>query len=120
MSGGFGFVLRPPMRSSSRLFAAAIVGLLAGCNQPAVTPKPPAFQSSENTVRDWNDVADGIAARLTASGLLAPAAQPGPAGQPITRPVFIHVQAPDSAFIQQVAARLESDLLQGGTELART
>lgn len=108
------------MRSSSRLFAAAIVGVLAGCNQPAVSPKPPAFQSSENTIRDWNDVADGIAGHLTTSELLATAAQPGLAGQPATRPVFIHVQAPDSAFIQQVAARLESDLLQGGTELART
>lgn len=108
------------MRSSSRLFAAAIVGVLASCNQPAVTPKLPAFQSSENTVRDWNDVADGIAAQLTTSGLLAATAQQGVAGQPITRPVFIYAQAPDSAFIQQVAARLESDLLQGGAELART
>jgi hypothetical protein len=119
-SSHFGFVLRPSMRLTNGFFAAAIVGLLAGCNQPAVTLKPPAFQSSENTIRDWNDVADNIAAHLTASGLVPTTQQQGITNKPATRPVFIHVQAPDSAFIQQVASRLESDLLQIGTDVVRT
>jgi hypothetical protein len=45
------------MRRQSTLSLAAAAYLLAGCNQPAVTPKAPDFQSSENTVRAWNDVA---------------------------------------------------------------
>jgi hypothetical protein len=98
------------MRGLIRLFAAAVVGLVVGCNQPAVMLKAPAAQSSENTIRDWNDVADGIAANMTTLGL---------SGLPATHPVFIQVQAPDSAFVQQVAARLGSDVVQSGGVLAR-
>jgi hypothetical protein len=107
------------MRLVGKLFTAAMVGLLAGCNQPAVTPKPPAFQSSENTVRDWNDIADKIASSLIASGLITTTTPSTLGGETTTKPVFIYAQAPDSAFIQQVAARLESDLLQNGAVLAR-
>ena len=57
------------MRRQSTLSLAAAAYLLAGCNQPAVTPKAPDFQSSETTVRAWNDVAlkigTAIAADLT-------------------------------------------------------
>lgn len=82
------------MRPNSKLFAAAIFGLLAGCNQPAVTLKAPASQSSENTVRDWNDVGDQIASSLMTSGLLAAPPEPGTITNLPIRPVFIHQQAP--------------------------
>ncbi len=59
------------MRCPIKLCLAAVVSFLVGCNQPAVTPKAPAFQSSENTIRDWNDVAHRIATQLTALGLLS-------------------------------------------------
>jgi hypothetical protein len=108
------------MRLIGKLFTAAFVGLLAGCNQPAVTLKAPAFQSSENTVRDWNDIADKIASGLMTSGLIATTTQPGLATEATAKPVFVNVQALDSAFIQQVAARLGSDLLEKGVVLART
>ncbi len=83
------------MRPNSKLFAAAIFGLLAGCNQPAVTLKAPASQSSENTVRDWNDVGDQIASSLMTSGLLAAPPEPGTITNLPIRPVFIHQQAPE-------------------------
>ncbi len=102
------------MRHHTKL-SLLVLCLLGGCNQPAVSLKPPAVQSSENTVRDWNDVAHGIAAELFVHGLLTP----GPQGAPV-RPVFIRVQAPGSAFIRQVATELESDILSRGGIVART
>ena len=65
------------MRSHVTLCLIAVAGLLAGCNQPAVTLKAPAFQSSENTIRDWNDVAKQIASGMTSLGLLPGTMQPG-------------------------------------------
>lgn len=109
------------MRRHTTLCLAAVTCLLAGCNQPAVAPKPPAFQSSENTVRDWNDVAARITSEMASLGLLN---VPGP--DHVTnlvvppRPIFVHVQAPDSAFVQAVASELESDILRSGTRISRT
>jgi len=112
------------MRRHTTLCVAAITCLLAGCNQPAVTPKPPAFQNSENTVRDWNDVASRIAAEMASLGLL-PAIGPSQSSQPPNpvaplRPVFVRVQAPDSAFVAAVASELESDILRRGGTVSRT
>ena len=107
------------MRCRTRLCLMAATCLLAGCNQPAVTLKPPAFQSSENTVRDWNDVADHIAARMTELGYLPGPARPaGPDIMP-PMPVFVRVQAPDLAFIRAVADRLADDVLRSGGTVAR-
>ena len=53
-----------------RCLAVAVTCVAGGCNQPAVTPKVPAFQSSENTVRDWNDVAHKISAEMASLGLV--------------------------------------------------
>ena len=58
------------MRRHPLLPLLAATCLLASCNQPAVTPKPPAFQNSENTVRDWNNVAHRIADRMAELGYL--------------------------------------------------
>ena len=111
------------MRSRFKLCIVAAGLVLAGCNQPAVTLKPPAVQSSENTVRDWNDVAHKIANAMATNGLAppAPGTQPATASAaPPPRPVFVRVQAPDSAFIQQVASELESEILARGGTIART
>ncbi len=107
------------MRRHIRLCMLAFTGLLASCNQPAVMPKAPAFQSSENTIRDWNEIADRIATDLAARGLLPTSARLGAADATEMRPIFIRIQAPDSAFVQHVAARLESDVLQSGGVLSR-
>lgn len=80
----------------------------------------------------WNDIAHRIAVELTALGL-APtlpsldAAQlpPAPSGRSVLpawppRPVYVRVQAPDSAFVRQVADTLENDILRRGGIVART
>lgn len=106
----------------------AIVSLLAlgcalvGCNQPAVTPKPPAFQSSENTVRDWDDVAHRVAAEMASIGLVPayPTEQLQNANSTPAAPVFIHPQAIDSSFIRHVSDELEADILRRGGVVARS
>jgi hypothetical protein len=109
----------PATRFPATLCLAALC-LLSGCNQPAVTLKPPAFQSSENTVRDWNDVAHAIAAGMAARALLPPGPlPPAPQGYS-TKPIFVRVQAPGSAFVDQVARELEADVLARGGTVART
>jgi hypothetical protein len=120
--------LRNTMQGHSMLSPAALcrtaIGLaalclLSACNQPAVALKPPAFQSSENTVRDWNDVAHAIAAGMAARALLPPGPlPPAPQGYS-TKPVFVRVQAPGSAFVDQVARALEADVLARGGSVAR-
>ncbi len=107
------------MRRLTNLCLAAATCLLAGCNQPAVTLKQPAFQNSENTVRDWNDVADRIAAQMSTLGYLPGPGRPqGPDVMP-PMPVFIRAQAPDSAFIRAVADKLTDDVLRSGGTIAR-
>jgi hypothetical protein len=114
----------PAPRFPAPCFPAALcltaLCLLSACNQPAVTLKPPAFQSSENTVRDWNDVAHAIAAGMAARALLPPGPlPPAPRGYS-TKPVFVRVQARGSAFVDQVARELEADVLARGGTVART
>ena len=107
------------MQRSIVLALAAVVGLLTGCNQPAVTPKAPAFQSSENTVRDWNDVAQHIAAQMATLGLLPTSAALGPVNAPPPRPIFVRAQAPNSAFLRAVADALEAAIMHSGGTVAR-
>jgi len=107
------------MRCPSKICVAAATCFLVGCNQPAVSLKGPAFQSSENTIRDWNDVAHKIAADMASLHLVPSYGVPEPAGIPPT-PVFVYVQAPDSAFVRQVANELEGDILRRGGAIART
>lgn len=106
------------MRYQTNVLAMVLAALLIGCNQPAVTPKEPAFQSSESTIRDWNDVAHQIASTMAWMGLLTDSAQPGSAGA--GRPVFVRVQAQGSAFAVEVASELESDIVQGGGVVTRS
>jgi hypothetical protein len=107
------------MRHHARLFLTAAACLLAGCNQPAVTLKAPAFQSSENTVRDWNGVAHRIVLEMSSRGLLPTAGQPWPLNTAPPRPIYIRVQAPDSAFIQHVADEMEGEITRIGGAVAR-
>jgi hypothetical protein len=107
------------MRRHITFSLVAAACLLAGCNQPAVTLKPPAFQASENTVRDWNDVALKIAAEVAARGLLPAPWQPVPPNMPTVKPIFVRIQAPDSAFVSEVANELEAEILRRGGIVAR-
>lgn len=107
------------MRGHSTLCLMALC-LLSACNQPAVTLKAPAFQSSENTVRDWDNVAHEIAADMAAHALLPPLPpMTAPQGYS-TKSVFVRIQAPGSAFMQDVASELEADILSRGGSVSRT
>jgi hypothetical protein len=108
------------MRRQTMLCLAAATCFLVGCNQPAVTLKAPAFQSSENTVRDWNDVAHKIGSGMASLGLVPAYERPEPTNMQPPKPVFVRMQAPDSAFIQEVANELEGDILRRGGIVART
>jgi hypothetical protein len=105
------------MRRWNMPVLATITCLLGGCNQPAVSLKAPAFQSSENTVRDWNDVAHKVASEMALRGLLP---SPGLSVSPNVRPVYVRVQAPDSTFLHEVADELAADILNSGASLALT
>lgn len=97
------------------LLPLALMCLLAGCNMPAVAPKPPAFQDSTVTVRDWDGVAQQIADEMAARGLLPDPANPQSATQP-RYPYYINVAAPDSPFLHEVSEQLQSEILhRGGT-----
>jgi len=97
----------------------AIASWLGGCNQPAVSLKPPAFQSSENTIRDWTDVARAVADGMAGQGLL-PVAVPGQTViWPSPRVFFVRVQAPDSTFLRMVGDELEREILRRGGVIAR-
>lgn len=98
-----------------------LVLVLSACNQPAVTPKLPAFQPSENTVRDWKDVADKIAVGMAARGLLPPL-QGEATAVPVSprHPIFIRLQAPNSMFARVVGEELKADVLDRGGVVART
>jgi len=106
-------------RIGACLGAAAL--LLSACNQPAVSFKAPAFQAGENTIRDWDAVAHKITAQMAAQGLLPALTpvqqQPAP---PPPRPVYVRVEAPDSAFLREVAGEIEADALRHGGTIART
>ena len=108
------------MLSQKVLCLTAVLCLLGGCNQPAVTPKAPAFQSSENTVRDWTDVASRIASEMASRALLPNPGIPTQENAVPSRPVFVKVLAQDSAFVRVVANELESDILRRGGLVART
>ncbi len=89
--------------------------LLANCSMPAVALKPPAFQDSVVTVRDWRGVADQIANEMVIRGLLPDPPNPQAASQPRYAD-YINIVAPDSAFLHEVAAQLQSKILhRGGT-----
>ena len=105
---------------NSILCLTAIACLLGGCNQPAVTLKAPAFQSSENTVRDWNDIAHRISSEMASRGLLPSPSVPAAPNTPSPRPVFVQVQAPDSAFVRVLASELQADVLRNGGIVARS
>jgi hypothetical protein len=105
---------------NSILCLTAIAWLLGGCNQPAVTLKAPAFQSSETTVRDWNDIAHRISSEMAAHGLLPSPWVPAPPNSPPPRPVFVKVQAPDSAFLRMLASEVQTDILRSGGIVARS
>lgn len=108
------------MGTKATLCLLGMACALSACNQPAVTLKPPAFQSSENTVRDWNDVAHKIADGMAGIGLLPAIGQPASPNPPAQRAIYIRVQGPDSAFLQQVADQLEADILARRGFVSRT
>jgi hypothetical protein len=102
---------------ASRCIALGFALLLGACQQPAVEMKPPAFQQSAVTVRDWDSVASRIATGLQQHGLLG---TPDPrTGQvSATGPFYIHVLADGSGFLRSVRDSLVSQLLANGGEVA--
>ncbi len=110
-----------PIHSRIGVCLGAAALLLSACSQPAVSPKSPSFQKSENTVRDWDGVAHEITAQMAATGLLpAPAAPQQAPAQPPPRPIFVRVEAPDSAFLREVGSEIEADVLRRGGAVSRT
>ena len=109
--------------SICKLVMLLVASLTAGCNPPAVSLKLTAFQPSENTERDWGDVADLIASGLASSGLVPAASFSGVAPfipSSVFPPVMVRTQGTDCAFLRDVAARLESEILRRGGAVART
>jgi hypothetical protein len=96
--------------------------LLAGCARPAVVPKPFAFQERENALRDWTLISTKIADSLSDHGLLPPHDPGKPPAPPIMipGPFYVHVQAPLSTFLRQVADALESEVLARGGQVSRS
>jgi hypothetical protein len=64
------------MGPAYHLPALAALCMIAGCTRPAVEAKQPGFQPSEDSLRDWNGVAQQIAAQMTQRRLLADPAVP--------------------------------------------
>jgi hypothetical protein len=88
-----------------------------------VEPKPPTFQASEITVRDWKNVSHDIASEMAAIGLV-PLNWPrgidnGAPGVPL-RPVFVNLLAPNSIFLREAADELEADILRRGGTLTHS
>jgi hypothetical protein len=106
------------MRTHSILCLAALC-LLGACNQPAVSLKDTSFQPSENTVRDWNDVAHEISSALKDHNLLVNGQSVTGQQDASTKPIFVRVQAPESAFLQDVSTELEAEILRSGGTIAR-
>ena len=99
-----------------------ILPLLSGCARPAVVPKPFAFQERENALRDWELISTKIADSLSDHGLLPPHDPGKPPAPPILMPgqFYVHVQAPLSTFLRQVADALEAEILARGGQVSRS
>jgi hypothetical protein len=96
-----------------------MVAALGACTQPAVAPKAPAFQESENTARDWVTVAQQIAGSLSQRGFLPSPVMPGSEPPPPRPPIFVQVDAPGSTFLQEVRQGLQDEILRRGGTLSR-
>jgi hypothetical protein len=101
----------------------AIACIIGGCTQPAVAPKAPSFQASENTVRDWNTVAGRIADLMSERGYLAPPVVPNVPTPPTHASYgafFVNVVAPGSTFLHEVRAGLQTEILARGGTVSRS
>ncbi len=103
-----------------------VVGLavaLAGCTQPAVAPKAPAFQERENKVRDWAAVGRAIADSMADRRLLtARTMHPQPAA---TSPVppgryYVNLIRPGIPFLREVGDALKTEILTRGSAVSTT
>lgn len=112
------------MKSELARFGIVLLGCfcLAGCMRPAVAPKPFSMQDSQNSVQDWNGVAQRVADAMTGRGLLAPRPTPGAvtSGVQVARDRMIYVQplAVGSPFLDQVRTALESEIIARGETVA--
>lgn len=103
------------------LAALAAVCIIAGCTRPAVEAKQPGFQPSEDSLRDWNVVAQQVAAQMTQRGLLADPTLPQPqTAPPVPSLYYINVIAPGSTFLHEVRQALQGEIIRRGGVVARS
>jgi len=98
----------------------AVALAVGACSQPPIASKPAIPQEAANTVRDWDKAAQRITQELVQRGMLI-APQPGvtPASPP-WGPYYVHVQQPNSAFLQGVADSLRTSITNSGGTVSRT
>jgi hypothetical protein len=99
------------------LLAAA---MLAGCAQPAIGWKQPAFQDSATNVRDWRDIAEAAVVSMEKKGAIPTATNPAKAdGLPLPGPYYVHVLSQGSTFLQELKLGIEQRLQDRGLLIAR-
>ncbi len=107
------------MRLRGIFYLAATACSLVGCHQPMATPKPPTFQSTEISVRDWKNAAHDVSSELESLGLVPSQWPKGPTPTAPLRPVFVEMQRTDSIFLREAADELAGDILRRGGIIAR-
>lgn len=98
------------------LLAAGL--LLAGCNAPNVSLKPPTWQHSATHIADGDRAATRIAESLTQSGLLP--GLPGQAAPVPQRNFYIHVASDGSTFLHVLKPALEGEIMRRGGSISRS
>jgi hypothetical protein len=116
----FAPALRFCLHTASLLAGLAAVALSGGCAEPAIGWKPPAFQDSAITVRDWRDIAESAVVSMENKGAIpTPGHPPRPDGLPLPGPYYVHVMSQGSTFLEELKLGIEQRLQKRGFQIAR-